>query len=100
MIWNKSKIVAFHEDNANIEKTISFGVIVPHRKQLKIYYKDLFNCDPVFMVTMVTNNLCYGQITSSNDFLDAVNLYLQEADIEQEEREAEIEMISANSFLL
>jgi hypothetical protein len=100
MIWNKAKIIGFQEEYINFEKTISFGTIAPHRKQLKIYYRDSFNCDPIFMVTMLTNSLCYGQIVSSNDFLEAVNVYLEEADINNEDKESEIEVISTNSFYL
>jgi hypothetical protein len=52
------------------------------------------------MVTNVSNAAQYVKIVSSNEFMDAIEIYLSDSDMTDEEKENETELINFNSKLL
>jgi hypothetical protein len=97
---NLSEIIA---QNEKADESILYELIHPYLKILYVYYKDLFCCEPVLMVTDVTNASQYCRIVDSNDFSEAVCDYLG-LDSEPEDTEsddfADYETIMFNSKLL
>jgi hypothetical protein len=95
---NLSQII---EANEEPSKAISFETLQPYLRSLYTYYKDLFCCEPVLMVTDVFNACQYAKIVSSNDFNEAISEYLETIeDLNQEDRESQEETINFNSQLL
>jgi hypothetical protein len=96
---NLSDIIA---QNKKVDESIEYGQIHPYLKSLYVYYKDLFCCEPILMVTDVTNAAQYCRIVDSNDFSEAVCDYLgldSEPDTESDDF-AYYESIMFNSKLL
>lgn len=40
--------------------SILWDKVSPYKKILYVYYKNLFMCEPVWLVTSLTNSTCYG----------------------------------------
>jgi hypothetical protein len=94
---NLSQII---EINSEANKSILFESLHPYLKSLYTYYKDLFCCEPVLMVTDVFNAAQYAKIVPSNEFMEAINEYLEDSYLNEEEKENETENINFNSKLL
>ena len=94
---NLSKIISL---NNNDTTTILYESMQPYLKSLYIYYKDLFCCEPIIMVTDVFNAAQYAKIVPSNDFNEAISLYLDSCELSEEEKEAASETINFNSKML
>lgn len=77
---------------------ILYDVIHPYKKSLRTYYEDYFGCEPVLMVTSVSNAAVYGVIVPINELQEYLNDYLGALD--PDDREAEEETILFNSKLL
>jgi len=94
--------------NSEPTTSIEYGTLQPYLKSLYVYYKDLFNCEPILMVTDVFNAAQYAKIVPSNEFLDALCEYMgvpyivveQDADDFNEELFSQYETINFNSVLL
>ena len=77
-------------------------------KSLYTYYKDYFNCEPIGLITNVTNNSCVMRIVSENEFDEAIYEEMGVHYVETDERNphynedlfCEYETINANSRLL
>jgi hypothetical protein len=69
----RSQIIAFNND---AQKSILFESMHPYLKSLYVFYKDLFCCEPVLMVTNVFNAAQYVKIVSSNEFQEAACDYI------------------------
>lgn len=70
-------------------------------KSLYIYYKRLFCCEPILMVTSVFNACSYALIVPSNDFNEYLANYVELDQLAtDEDKAAEMEVISFNSKFL
>jgi hypothetical protein len=87
-------------NDQNYSTSILYELIHPYKKSLYTYYKNYFNCEPVLMVTNVSNAAQYVKIVSSNEFMDAIEIYLSDSDMTDEEKENQTELINFNSKLL
>ena len=87
-------------NDQNYSTSILYELIHPYKKALYTYYKNYFNCEPVLMIVSVSNAAQYVKIVSSNEFMDAIEIYLSDSDMTEEEREHETELINFNSKLL
>ena len=75
--------------------------MLPYKKSLCTYYLRFFCCDPVLMVTSVSNACQYAQIVPSNDLNEAIYHWVDSMNLEtEEERENEIELILFQSIML
>lgn len=63
--------------NADPKKSILYELLHPYLNSLYIFYKDLYNCEPVVMVTEIFNAAQYVKIVSSNEFFEAIDDYLE-----------------------
>jgi len=63
-------------ENNKDSQAINFETMQPYLRSLYAYYKDLFCCEPVLMVTDVFNACSYVKIVSSNDFNESVCTYI------------------------
>ena len=82
--------------------SILWDKVSPYKKILYVYYKNLFMCEPVLLVTSLTNSTCYGRIVPENELYEAITSYLEVPyiDSDDEEIESYYETICANSKLL
>ena len=78
------EIIALNEDH---EKSFLTSRIEPYKKSLYTYYKSLFCCEPIVMITSVFNTCSYCKIVPSNEFKDAIYAYLQVPYIVEDEEE-------------
>jgi len=76
--------------------------MIPYKKSLLAYYKDLFCSDPVLMVTIVSNAAQYARIEPANELTEAICSYLDDYDCTEEgsENYSEYETICFNSMML
>lgn len=81
-------------------KSILVEKMMPYKKSLYTYFKDYYCCEPILMVTDVFNAAQYGQIVPCNEFNEAIDIYLQDSDLTDEEKEEQNELISFNSIFL
>lgn len=87
--------------NENEETSILIESLLPYKKSLNTYYKDLFSCDPILMVTCICNAVQYAKIVPSDDFLECVSNYVDTIQFDNEEdKENEIELINFQSIFL
>ncbi len=97
---NLSQII---EINSEATKSILFESLQPYLKSIYIFYKDLYNCEPVLMVTDLFNAAQYVKIVPSNDFNEAICNYIgcEVYEIENDDDFlAQFENINFNSKLL
>lgn len=82
--------------------SILWDKVSPYKKILYVYYKNLFMCEPVWLVTSLTNSTCYGRIVPETELYESITSYLEVPyiDSENEEIETSYEIICANSKLL
>lgn len=95
------EIIAANESDT---QSILIEKMLPYKKSLLAYYKSYFGSrnEPMVMVTDVFNAAQYGKIVPANDFLDAINAYLQDYNCSDETSEnfAAYETICFNSIPL
>lgn len=81
--------------------SINTSILHSYKKSLYTYYKDLYCCEPVLMVTDVFNAVQYALIVPANEFHEAINHYLDaDNSLTDEEKESSIELISFQSIPL
>lgn len=83
-------------------ESILWDKVSPYKKILYVYYKNLFMCEPVWLVTSLTNSTCYGRIVPETELYESIMSYLEVPyiDSENEEIETRYEAICTNSKLL
>lgn len=85
-------------------QSIQWEQVAPYKKLLYVYYKNIYNCDPIFMVTFLSNAICAGYIVPAENFDEYIfeELGISSIDIEDEESESfsNYETISVNSKFL
>ena len=97
------KRLEFYQINNGPTNSIEYSNLYPIRKSMYIFYKDLFNCEPVLMVTDIYNAAQYIKIVPSNEFNEAVCDYIgcEVHEIQNnDEFLAQFETINFNSKLL
>ena len=76
-------------------------ILFQYKKSLYTYYKDMFNCEPVLMVTTVYNAAQYALIVPSNELGEAIDNWVNlQEDSTEEEKEEERELIGFQSIML
>lgn len=82
--------------------SILWDKVSPYKKILYVYYKKLFMCEPVWLVTSLTNSTCYGRIVPETKLYESITSYLEVPyiDSDDEDIEASYDAICANSKLL
>ena len=95
-----SKLINIFENEHTL--SILWDKVSPYKKILYAYYKKLFMCEPVWLVTSLTNSTCYGRIVPETELYESITSYLEVPyiDSEDEEIESYYEIICANSKLL
>lgn len=93
------KLYEIIEANDQPDQSILSELLVPYKKALLTYYRDLFCCEPVLMVTDVFNAAQYAKIVPVDEFSEAIEDYLADRDLSEEDKEAEAETINFNSVL-
>ena len=86
--------------NESPSTSILTEALYPYRKSLLVYYRDLFCCEPLLMVTSVFNAAQYAKIVPANEFNEVLSDYLDGMDLDDETREYEEEVIPFNSIML
>lgn len=82
--------------------SVEYEQIAKYKRSLYKYFKDYFCCEPVCMVTSVTNNSCYMRIVPSNEFAECVECWINDSLDENdtdEDIEAHREYIDASSMM-
>lgn len=100
--------IEFIELNEAHTTAIEYSQFAPIKKSMYVYFKDLFGCEPVLMVTSVSNAAQYVKIVPSNEFTEAICAFLGCDYIIDDENEdgfdedlfAQYETINFNSKLL
>jgi len=95
---NLSEII---KSNLNPTDSILIELLIPYKKMLGLYYSDLFGCEPILMVTSVSNACQYGKIVPSDEFSEAVYEWMGVDYVDEDDTESddfcEYETICANS---
>jgi nitrate/nitrite-specific signal transduction histidine kinase len=94
---NLSQII---ETNETGKQSILTELLYKYKKSLYIYYKDQFCCEPVLMVTDVFNACQYALIVPSNEFNEAIDTYLEDSEMSEDEKHNQTELISFQSIML
>ncbi len=83
-------------------KSLLFDKMQPYLKTLYVYYKNMFCCEPVLMVTDLFNAAQYVKIVPSNELNEAICEYLEDYSCDNSENEnyCHFETINFNSRLL
>ena len=76
---------------------ISFETLLPYKKALTTYYKNLWprGNEVVFVATFVTNACCAGVLAPSNELSEVFDVLTSE--FEGEDKEHEIELLGYQS---
>jgi hypothetical protein len=72
-IINRASII---EANKKKQTSLLYETVQPYLKSLYVYYKNAFNCEPIFMVTDVFNAAQYVKIVASEQFNESVCDYI------------------------
>ena len=88
--------------NTTASKEVMLDHMQPYIRSLYIFYRHSFCCEPVLMVTSVTNSASLGMIVPSEEFQDAVFHYVEENHPEATpgEKKEYMETINFNSLIL
>ena len=76
--------------------------LIPYKQSLLTYYANEFprNSEPLLMVTSVFNAAQYGKIVCDFELCEAIDAYLVDSDLTEEEWDHEVELISFQSIML
>ena len=90
------EIIKHNEDH---KTAILIESMLPYKRSLLTYYKDLFPSEPVLMVVAVMNAVQYAKIVPVYELHEAMDAYIED-DLSEGDREDEMEMIAAHSIML
>jgi hypothetical protein len=90
------EIIKHNEDH---KTAILIESMLPYKRSLLTYYRDLFPSEPVLMVVAVCNAVQYAKIVPSGEFSEAIEEYI-DADSSEEDKEFERECIASYSIML
>lgn len=115
-VWNELPIIQLVENNNNMKlheiikanehhtSAILIELLIPYKRSLLTYYRDLFCSEPMLMVTDVMNVCQYAKIVPANEFNEAVYAYMGVDYVDEEDTEsddfAQHETINFNSMPL
>jgi len=94
---NLSQIIATCDQGTS---SILTELLFKYKKSLYTYYKAFHCCEPMLLVTDVFNACQYAIVVPENQFTEAVEAYLDAADLDEETKEMERENIYFNSIPL
>ena len=96
---NLTQIITANEDSTT---SIEFSQINKYKKSLYTYYKNLFCCEPILMVTNIFNAAQFCKIVPSNEFTESICQYLDVDYIDESNEEifSQYENICFNSLLM
>lgn len=86
--------------NATGTQAIRTDLLLPYKKSLLTYFRRYYNSEPLLIVTDVFNIGGYGIIAPESEASEAVQVYLDSAEIDDDDRESAEEVIWANSLAL
>lgn len=70
------KLKEIIELNEKADTAIITEELMKYKKALLVYYSNLFNCEPVLMVTDVFNACSYAKIVPGNELTEAIDEYV------------------------
>ena len=79
---------------------VQYEKIVPFKKLLYRYYKELYNCEPVLLVEPVSNTLTGAMVVPEMDLADALDDYINSLQCDNEAAEYTKELILSCSCFL
>jgi hypothetical protein len=89
--------------NKTVGNSILIEDIVKYKKSLITYWGDMYcvnDRDLILVVTDVMNAAQYGFIIDANQFSEVVEEYVETLDLNEEDKQNEIETIQFNSIQL
>ena len=78
-------------------ESVSFEKVLPYKKLLYAYYKEVYMCEPFLVVTDVFNAVQFVAVVPFPDVTDWINDYINQYDMDDTERADATETILFNS---
>ena len=88
------------EINSTGDTAILVESLLRYKKSLYTYFKRYYSQEPVLLVTNVFNAAQYALIVPANEMSEAIQVYLQNSDLTNEENEEQTELINFQSIML
>lgn len=88
------------EINSTGDTSILVESLLRYKKSLYTYFKRYYCQEPILMVTDVFNACQYALIVPANEMSEAIQVYLQNSDLTDEEKDEQTELISFQSIML
>jgi hypothetical protein len=88
------------EANEDQKKSLNIQLMLEYKNSLHVYYKNILNSEPILMVTDVFNACSFGKIVDSDSLHEAIEMYIEDEDTTEEEKEQQREIINFNSVFL
>ena len=99
---NKGRQIRLYEivEQFDNNEMLQYEEIVPYKKLLYRYYKELNNCEPVLLVEPVSNTVTGVMVVPEVDVADAIDDYINSLQCDNEAAEYTKELIlSCSRFL-
>ena len=81
-------------------ESVSFEKVLPYKKLLYAYYKEVYMCEPFLVVTDVFNAVQFVAVVPFAEVTDWINDYLNQYDMNDSEKADATEAILFNSMPL
>lgn len=81
-------------------ESVSYEKILPYKRLLYTYYKELYMCDPALIVTDVFNAVQFVAVCPFTEVTDWISDYLNQYDMNDTEKADATEAILFNSMPL
>ena len=93
---NFQELINAFKDN----ESVNFEKVLPYKKLLYAYYKEVYMCEPALIVTDVFNAVQFVAIVPFSEVTDWINDYLNQYDMDETEKIEATETILFNSMPL
>ena len=90
---NLQELISAFKNN----ESASYEKVYPYKKLLYAYYKEVYMCDPVLIVTDVFNAVQFVAVCPFTDVTDWISDYLNQFDMNDSEKLDSTETILFNS---
>jgi predicted alternative tryptophan synthase beta-subunit len=97
---NNFKLYEIIEINSTGDTAILVESLLRYKKSLYTYFKRYYSQEPILMVTDVFNAAQYALIVPANEMSEAIQVYLQNSNLTNEEKEEQTELIGFQSIML
>lgn len=84
----------------NNNESVSYEKVYPYKKLLYAYYKEVYMCEPVLIVTDIFNAVQFVAVCPFTEVTDWINDYLNQYDMDETEKIDATETILFNSMPL